>query len=328
MQLSIVIPIKDECANLQPLHEALCTALDPLGQSYEIILVDDGSSDGSFAELSLLAEQDARVKVVQLRRNYGQTPALRAGIDYASGEVIVTMDGDLQNDPADIPMLLEKLHEGYDVVLGWRKDRKDGFWLRRLPSLLANALIRRVTGVTTRDMGCTLRVMRREAAKELSLYGEMHRFINVLAQHDGWRVIQLPVRHHARKFGQTKYNLTRTVRVVLDLITVKFLHSYLARPMHVFGLGGLLCISGGFLSLAICIIQRLWFHEHMNRNPLLLLSVMLLVIGMQFISMGLIGEVLSRTYYESQGKPSYLVRATLNLKEENDSDTPPRAKAA
>jgi glycosyltransferase involved in cell wall biosynthesis len=328
MQLSVVIPIKDECENLRPLHEALCAALDPLGQDYEIIFVDDGSTDGSFIELSRLARRDARVKAVQLRRNYGQTPALRAGIDFASGDVIVTMDGDLQNDPADIPMLLNELQEGYDVVLGWRKDRKDGFWLRRLPSLMANALIRKVTGVTTRDMGCTLRVMRREAAKELSLYGEMHRFINVLAQHDGWRVIQLPVQHHARKFGQTKYNLTRTVRVVLDLITVKFLHSYLARPMHVFGLGGLFFIFTGFLSLAICIVQRLWFQEHMNRNPLLLLSVMLVVIGVQFISMGLIGEVLSRTYYESQGKTSYLVRTTLNLKDDKGDSDAPRRKAA
>lgn len=328
MQFSVVIPIKDECENLQPLHEALRTALDPMGQDYEVIFVDDGSTDGSFGELTRLARIDPRVKAVQLRRNYGQTPALRAGIDFATGEVIVTMDGDLQNDPADIPILLEKLREGYDVVLGWRKDRKDGFWLRRLPSLMANALIRWVTNVSTRDMGCTLRVMRRAAAKELSLYGEMHRFINVLAQNDGWRVVQLPVRHHPRKFGQTKYNISRTVRVLLDLITVKFLHSYLARPMHVFGLGGLCCLMGGFLSLAICVAQRLWFDERMNRNPLLLLSVMLIVVGVQFISMGLIGEVLSRTYYESQGKASYLVRTTLNLKEEDETDTPPQARAA
>lgn len=316
MDLSIVIPIKDEQDNLKPLHEAVRAAVDPLGVDYEIILVDDGSTDDSWITLRGLCAADPRVKAVQLRKNYGQTPALRAGIDLAAGGVIVTMDGDLQNDPADIPIMLDKLREGYDVVLGWRQDRKDAFLHRKLPSLLANALIRYVTRVTIRDMGCTLRAMRREAAQELSLYGEMHRFIPVLAQQGGQRMIQIPVRHHPRRFGKTKYNISRTVRVLLDLITVKFLDSYLTRPMHLFGLGGLICILLGFLALGTCIVQRLAWAEHMNRNPLLLLSVMLTVIGVQFISMGLLGEMLSRTYFESQGKHAYQIRTTLNLEPE------------
>ena len=326
MDLSVVIPIKDERANLEPLHEQLRQALDPLPLSYEVIFVDDGSSDGSFEVLERLAARDRNVKVVQLRRNYGQTPALRAGIDCASGETIVTMDGDLQNDPADIPVLLDHLRQGYDIVLGWRKDRKDGLWHRKIPSWLANALIRWVTNVSIKDMGCTLRAMRKRAAQELSLYGEMHRFIPVLAQNSGHRLLQIPVRHHPRRFGKTKYGISRSVRVLLDLMTVKFLHSYLSRPMHVFGTGGLVCIASGFLSLFVTIAQKFLIggaDGHMNRNPLLLLSVLLTVVGVQFISLGLIGEVLSRTYFESQGKTLYMIRTTLNIDEQER-----RAKAA
>jgi glycosyltransferase involved in cell wall biosynthesis len=323
MDLSIVIPIKDERDNLRPLHEQLGQALQPLGLDYEIVIVDDGSTDGSFEVLQQLATADHRLKVVQLRRNFGQTPALQAGIDSSRGEVIVTLDGDLQNDPADIPVLLDHLRQGYDMVLGWRKDRQDGLWHRKIPSWIANALIRWVTRVQIKDMGCTIRAMRRQAAEELPLYGEMHRFIPVLAQNCGNRILQIPVRHHPRRFGQTKYNLSRTVRVLLDLITVKFLDSYLTRPMHVFGFGGLLCIGGGFLSLFITVAQRLLLGDHMNRNPLLLLSVLLTVVGVQFISMGLIGEVLSRTYFESQGKTAYVIRTILN----GDTE-PPRARRA
>jgi glycosyltransferase involved in cell wall biosynthesis len=315
MDLSVVIPIKDERDNLRPLSEQLRSALEPLGLRYEVIFVDDGSTDGSTETLRALAAEDDNVKMVQLRRNYGQTPALRAGIDCSQGDVIVTMDGDLQNDPADIPVLLEHLQSGYDVVLGWRKDRKDGLWHRKIPSWIANGLIRWVTKAHIRDMGCTLRAMRREAAEELSLYGEMHRFIPVLAQNSGHRLLQIPVRHHARRFGQTKYNLSRSIRVLLDLITVKFLHSYLTRPMHVFGLGGLTCIGGSFVSLLVVIVEKLLSGEDMTGNPLLLLSVLLMVVGIQFISMGLIGEVLARTYFESQGKTSYMIRATMNLDE-------------
>lgn len=313
MDLSIVVPMKDERDNVLPLHEAVTNALDKTNLEYELILVDDGSSDGTFGVLAELADQDRRVKVIQLRRNYGQTPALRAGIDSAQGDVIVTMDGDLQNDPADIPMLLEKLEEGYDVVLGERTDRQDNFVIRKIPSWTANALIRKVTGTKIRDLGCTMRAMRREAALELPLYGEMHRFMSVLAEISGQRIVQVPVKHHARKFGKTKYNLSRTIRVLLDLITVRFLQSYLSRPMHIFGLSGLACFAFAMISLFTCGVQKIFWAEHMNRNPLLLLSVLLTVVGVQFISLGLIGEVLSRTYYESQGKTAYQIRKTINL---------------
>jgi glycosyltransferase involved in cell wall biosynthesis len=318
--LSVVIPIKDERDNLRPLHERLRAALEPLRTGaapsladYEILFIDDGSNDGSFAVLEGLAAADPRVKVLKLRRNFGQTPALRAGIDWSSGDVLVTMDGDLQNDPADIPLLLDKLNEGYDAVFGLRKARQDKLFVRKLPSWLGNWLIRAVTGVRVKDMGCTLRAMRRDLAEALPLYGEMHRFIPVLAQMHGARVAQIEVRHHPRVAGQTKYNLTRTVRVILDLITVKFLHRYLTRPMHVMGTAGLASIGLGFVSLLAVVWMKSHYGTFMTGNPLLLLSALLVLVGVQFISMGLLGEVLSRTYFESQGKSAYVVRATLNL---------------
>jgi glycosyltransferase involved in cell wall biosynthesis len=324
--LSVVIPIKDEIDNLQPLHASLKQALDPLlgaaGPAgladYEIVLVDDGSTDGSFDVLKQLAARDRRVKVVVLRRNFGQTPALRAGIDVSSGDVIVTMDGDLQNDPADVPMLLEKLAEGYDAVFGLRKNRQDKLFIRKLPSFMGNWLIRRVTGVTIKDMGCTLRVMRRDLAEALPLYGEMHRFVPVLAKMHGAKVAQVDVNHRPRTAGKTKYNLSKTVRVLLDLITVKFLHTYVTRPMHALGLPGLAAMGLGVVSLLATIWMKHFSSDRvlMTGNPLLLLSVMLELIGVQFISMGLLGELLARTYFESQGKSAYVVRATLNLEKE------------
>ncbi|HXG12937.1 MAG TPA: glycosyltransferase family 2 protein [Gemmataceae bacterium] len=311
--LSVIVPIKDERDNLGPLHDRLRQALEPLGRTYEVIFVDDGSTDGSYAVLEELAAADPRVKVVRLRRNFGQTAALQAGIDWSSGEVLVTMDGDLQNDPADIPRLLAKLEEGYDAVLGLRANRQDHLLRRKLPSLAANWLIRRVTGVAVRDMGCTLRAMRRDLAEALPLYGEMHRFVPVLAQQYGARLAQVPVRHHPRVAGRTKYNLSRTVRVLLDLITVKFLYSYLTRPMHVLGLAGLLAMGLGMVSLLATIGMKLGSGVDMTGNPLLLLSALLGLVGVQFILMGLLGELLARTYFESQGKTAYAVRDTLNL---------------
>ncbi len=315
MDLSVVIPIKDERDNLRPLHERLRQALDPLGLAYEAVFVDDGSGDGSFAVLEELAACDRRVKVVRLRRNFGQTAALQAGIDYSTGAVLVTMDGDLQNDPADIPELLDKLHEGYDAVLGLRAKRQDALLVRKVPSLLANWLIRKVTGVEIRDMGCTLRALRRDLAEALGLYGEMHRFVPVLAQQYGARLAQIPVRHHPRVAGKTKYNLSRTVRVLLDLITIKFLHSYLTRPMHVLGSIGLLSMAAGAVSLLATVWMKYGIQPRvfMTGNPLLYFSGILEVVGVQFISMGLLGELLTRTYFESQGKKSYAVRTALNV---------------
>jgi glycosyltransferase involved in cell wall biosynthesis len=313
MDLSIVVPIKDERDNIKPLHEKVRQSIDPLGIRYELVLVDDGSIDGSFAAMEQLAAADHRVRVVRLRRNFGQAAAMQAGIDHSSGDAIATMDGDLQNDPSDIPMLFDKLNEGYDAVLGERAKRQDAFMIRKLPSYCGNWLIRKVTGVAVKDLGCTLRVMRRDLAQCLTLYGEMHRFIPVLAQQAGARMLQVPVQHHPRRAGKTKYNLTRTFRVVLDLITVKFMHTYVTRPMHAMGLAGLAAIGLGFVSLLATILMK-WSHgTFMTGNPLLLLSAMLVLIGVQFITLGLLGEMMTRTYFESQGKPSYLVRTVLNL---------------
>jgi glycosyltransferase involved in cell wall biosynthesis len=315
MDLSIIIPIKDERDNLRTLHDRLRAALDPLGQTYELILVDDGSLDGSHPVMKELAARDHRLKVIRLRRNFGQTPALQAGIDWSCGEILVTMDGDLQNDPADIPEMLARLNEGYDAVLGLRANRKDHFLIRKLPSLLGNWLIRKVTGVGIKDMGCTLRVMRRDLATSLPLYGEMHRFIPVLAQQFGGRLLQVPVRHHPRVAGKTKYNLSRSIRVVLDLITIKFLHSYLTRPMHVMGTAGLVSMGLGLVSLLATVWMKHFAQSPVNMtgNPLLHLSVMLEMLGFQFLSMGLLGELMTRTYFESQGKRAYMVRDTLNF---------------
>jgi glycosyltransferase involved in cell wall biosynthesis len=322
MKLSVVIPIKDERENLRPLREQLIGALGPLGIDFEVVFVDDGSGDGSFPLLAAMAQQDPRIRVVGLRRNFGQSAAMKAGIDWSTGEVIVTMDGDMQNDAGDIPALLSKLDEGYDAVLGLRAKRQDHLIFRKIPSLVANWLIRKVTGTPIRDLGCTLRAMRRELAEALPLYGEMHRFIPVLAQQYGARIVQIPVRHHARRAGKTKYTLTRTFRVLLDLITVQFLHSYLTRPMHVLGLGGLISMALGVLSLLVTIWMKSRYGTFMTGNPCLHLSVMLELVGVQFISLGLISEIMMRTYFESQGKAAYAVKKTINI------DAPAARKAA
>jgi glycosyltransferase involved in cell wall biosynthesis len=313
MKLSVIIPIKDEQDNLKRLHERLQESLDPAGLDYEVVIVDDGSVDASYPVLTEIAAADPRMKVVRLRRNFGQTAALRAGIDWSTGDILVTMDGDLQNDPADIPRLVALLEEGYDAVLGQRVDRKDNYIIRKLPSNIGNWIIRNVTGVHIKDLGCTLRAMRRDLADALPLYGEMHRFIPVLAQQYGARMLQVEVQHHPRTAGKTKYNITRTFRVMLDLMTVTFLHSYLTRPMHVMGMAGMISMLAGGISLLATVFIKYHAGIFMTGNPLLHLGIMLEFFGVQFLSLGLIGEVLTRTYFESQKKSAYVVRNTLNV---------------
>ncbi|MCE1225466.1 MAG: glycosyltransferase family 2 protein [Geobacteraceae bacterium] len=317
MDLSVVVPIYFEEDNIRPLYEAITVALDPTGFSYEIICVDDGSGDTSFSLLRELAATDQRLRVIRFRRNFGQTAAMAAGFEAARGAVIVPMDGDLQNDPADIPLLLEKIKEGYDVVSGWRKDRQDTFINRKLPSMIANGLISRLTDVHLHDYGCTLKAYRREVLEGIGLYGEMHRFVPALASRIGARVAELPVRHHPRLHGTSKYGISRTVRVVLDLLTVKFLLSYATKPIQLFGKWGiysliLACGTGG-----ATVYMKLFANTSMNRNPLLILTAFLMFMGIQFITLGLLGELNARTYYESQGKPIYSVRERLNDPDEH-----------
>ncbi|HEY44243.1 MAG TPA: glycosyltransferase family 2 protein [Anaerolineae bacterium] len=310
MRVSIVVPVYNEKENLYLLHRGLTEALNDL--SYELVFVDDGSTDESLDKLVKLAEQDTdHVRVIELRRNFGQTAAIAAGIDHAHGEVIVLIDADLQNDPADIPMMLEKIKEGYDVVSGWRVKRQDAFLTRTIPSRIANWLISKVTGVPLHDYGCTLKAYRRDVLAGFHLYGEMHRFIPAYAGGVGARIIEVPVKHHPRRFGKAKYGLERTLKVILDLFTVKFITSYANKPIYIFGGTGLALIFGSFFLLGVLILRRLLFEEHLIRSPLLLMTVMLFILGFQTILLGLIAELLVRTYHESQAKPTYTVRRVI-----------------
>jgi glycosyltransferase involved in cell wall biosynthesis len=307
---SIVIPVFNERDNLKLLHEKLTDALQ--GSSFELIFVDDGSTDGSLEVLAGIAEADPeRSSVVELRRNFGQTAAIAAGIDRAEGGVIVLIDADLQNDPGDIPALLEKIDEGYDLVSGWRKDRKDTFVTRTLPSKMANWLISVVTGVRLHDYGCTLKAYRREVLAGFRLYGEMHRFVPAYAGWVGARIAEMPVKHHARRHGRTKYGLDRTLRVLLDLITVKFLISYSSKPIYLFGGAGMILIIPSGLLLFFLMIRRLVLGVSVLSSPLFQTSTMFMILGVQSILMGLIAELLARTYHESQAKPTYTIRRIL-----------------
>jgi glycosyltransferase involved in cell wall biosynthesis len=310
--ISVVIPLLNEEESIPHLKAALTEALDSYGRSYEVIIVDDGSRDRSFALLEEIAEQDPRFTIVQLRRNFGQTAAFAAGFAQARGDVVITMDADLQNDPRDIPLLMAKIEEGYDIVSGWRKDRQDRFWDRRLPSMIANRLISNVTDVQLHDYGCSLKAYRREVLQHVRLYGELHRFIPALASQVGGSVTEVPVNHHARQFGRSKYGISRTVRVMLDLITVWFLGAYATRPIHVFGTIGLLSVGSGALLGIYLTFLKLFFDQDIGGRPLLLLAVLLVVIGVQLITMGLLGEMVIRTYYESQAKPIYYVRNVVS----------------
>ena len=318
MDLSLVIPIYNEEENVPLLYPAVTAALKDLTLSWEMVLVDDGSRDGSLAELEKLAALDpARVRVVALRRNFGQTAAIAAGIDHSTGAIVVLMDADLQNDPADIPMMLEKLDEGYDVVSGWRKARQDTL-SRRLPSQLANGLISRVTGVHLHDYGCTLKAYRREVLTGFRLYGEMHRFIPVYANSVGARMLEVEVHHHARRFGKAKYGLERTVKVMLDLVTVKFLSSYASKPIYLFGGVGFAMFFVAMLLWIYLFIRRVIFLDPIGNSPILIGAAVILIMGFQAILMGLIAELQVRTYHESQDKRTYTVRKTINVEPPDD----------
>ena len=308
LDLSIVVPIYNEAESVETLVSAIANSVAETGLNYEIICVDDGSKDGSTDVLTNIARRRIDLKAVILRRNYGQTAAMAAGFESALGKVIVTLDGDLQNDPADIPMLLAKLEEGYDLVSGWRKNRQDAALTRLLPSKIANVIIAKVTGVVLHDYGCSLKAYRAELIADMNLYGELHRFLPALAYIEGARIAEVPVRHHARRFGQSKYGLGRTVRVVMDLMTVFFMKKFLTRPMHVFGLGGVISLAAGVAMGMYLTVVKLFFNQNIGDRPLLILAVLLILTGVQLFCFGLVTELLMRTYHESQRRPIYRIR--------------------
>ena len=312
IDLSIIVPVFNEEKNLPLLHAEIKAAGDKLGRTYEIILVDDGSRDGSWDVLRSIQASDVRVRAIRLRKNFGQTAALSAGFDNARGRIIVTLDADLENDPADIGMLIDKIEEGYDLVSGWRKDRwKKHFFTRRIPSLLANRLISAITKVRLRDFGCTLKAFRREVIENIHLYGEMHRFIAAIAASVGVAIAEVPVNFRPRIHGKSKYGISRSIRVMLDLLTVKFLLSYSTRPLQIFGLMGLISGAAGTVIGLILSYQRLVLKTAIGNRPLLLLAVLLLVVGFQFVTMGLLGEIMVRTYHEAVEKHIYVIREVI-----------------
>ncbi len=313
--ISIVIPAYNEEENIPVLYERLKKVLDSLGKDYEIIFVDDGSEDRTPEVLKEIAEKDKKVKVIRFRRNYGQTAAMYAGFEHAKGDVIITMDADLQNDPEDIPKLLEKMEEGYDIVSGWRKDRKDPFLSRKLPSKIANWIISKVTGVELHDYGCTLKAYRAEIAKRYRLYGDMHRFLPALAKRFGARITEIPVRHHPRLYGRSKYGIGRTVRVILDIFLVKFLNEYITKPLYVFGGAGFFLFLAGFLIELYLTFLKLFTGADIGDRPLLILGVLLILAGIQLISTGVIAELIIRTYYESRGEKPYVIDEKINVEE-------------
>ncbi|MDP1544934.1 MAG: glycosyltransferase family 2 protein [Anaerolineales bacterium] len=319
MNLSLIIPVFNEQDNLPLLFDAIYQTMNPLGRIWEAVLVDDGSRDQSLSVLKEYAAKDPQhIRVVSFRRNFGQTAAIAAGLDYSRGEIIVLLDADLQNDPADIPMMLAKLDEGYDLVSGWRKKRKDNAVTRNFPSMIANRVISQVTGVHLHDYGCTLKAYRRDVLEGFRLYGEMHRFIPVYASSVGAKITEVVVSHHPRKFGKTKYGLERTAKVILDLFTVKFLVSFASKPIYLFGgTGGLLMIFSTAI-MTYLLVRRLFFLVSVTGSPLFQTSVMFFILGFQSMLMGLIAELLVRTYHESQRKPTYTVRTIINLESKND----------
>jgi glycosyltransferase involved in cell wall biosynthesis len=311
-QLSLFLPVLNEEDNLRPMHAKISEALNSLGKTAEVIYVDDGSTDTSLEVLREIATGDSRVRVIALRRNYGQTAAMSAGIDAAKGEILIPMDADLQNDPADIKRLLDKLDEGYDVVSGWRKDRQDKLFTRKIPSWIANSVISKIGGVPLHDYGCSLKAYRRDVIQDVKLYGEMHRFIPIYASWAGARVAEIPVEHHARTMGKSKYGLSRTIKVVFDLMTIKFMASYQTKPIYVFG-------TFGMLSFFVSLIAGIWaitlkiLGTSFILTPLPMITVVMLAISVQFFLMGLLAELQVRTYHESQSKPIYAVREKIGF---------------
>ncbi len=327
VRYSIVVPFFNEQENIPALYMKLTEVMDAIGEPYELVFVDDGSKDNSFKVLSDIYEHDRRVNLIRLRRNFGQTPALKAGFDFARGEVIISMDGDLQHDPEEIPKFLEKIEEGFDLVSGWRYARKDHWLMRQMPSRTANWLMAKLSGVDLHDFGTTFKAYRREILQEIQLYGELHRFIPALASTIGARIIEVPIENLERKAGRSNYGITRTIRVFLDLVMVKFLLDYSTRPLQFFGLLGLGGTGAGLLIAAYVLFEKLYYHMSVmtQHGPLLLLSIALLVSGIQFISIGLLGEIMARTYYESQNKPIYALREVKShRKEMGDSAEPAR----
>jgi glycosyltransferase involved in cell wall biosynthesis len=308
VDVSVVIPIRNEAASLDELYRELTRTLEQWGRSYEIILVDDGSTDESFAILSRLQEKDSRLRVIRFRRNFGQTAAFSAGFAHARGALIVTSDGDLQNDPKDIPTLVAKLDTGYDIVCGWRRNRKDAWLSRLLPSMIANRLISWATGVRLHDYGCSLKVFRAEIVKPLRLYGEMHRFIPAIASEQGVAIAEIVVGHQPRKHGRSHYGISRSIRVILDLLTVKFLLSYSTRPVQIFGLIGLVMGAMGVLITAYLAYVKYFQFQAIGNRPLLTFGVLFIMAGVQLVTVGLLAELMSRTYHESQDKPTYVIR--------------------
>ena len=311
MNISVIIPLLNEEENIPILYQELTDVLSGTGLEYELIFVDDGSTDRSYSILLDIQKCDDHLIIISFRRNFGQTAALSAGFDHARGDMIITMDADLQNDPRDIPRLIEKLGEGYDLINGWRFDRKDPFINRRLPSIIANWVISTTTHVKLHDYGCTLKAFRKEITQNIRLYGEMHRFIPAIASGLGAAIAEVKVNHRERRFGKSKYGISRTIRVILDLITVKFLLSYSTRPIQVFGLLGFTSGMAGFLIAIVMTIQRQFYGIGIANRPMLLLAILLMFIGLQFVSLGLIAELQSRTYHESQNKPIYVIRKKI-----------------
>ncbi len=310
--LSIVIPVYNEEDSIEPLYDSLTPVLTKIGKKYEVILIDDGSMDKSFKKMSRIHDKNKNYKIIKFRRNFGQTQAMNAGFDYSSGKIVITLDADLQNDPSDIPDILKKMDEGYDIVSGWRKDRKDKMVSRRFPSKVANRMISGLFNVRLHDYGCTLKAYRRDILDNIELYGEMHRYIPAVASWMGVKVAEIPVKHHPRKHGKAKYGISRTTRVILDLVTIKFLLTYSKKPMQIFGLIGFIAATVGFVLTTWLIVERVFFDVGLGDRPLFILSIFVFLAGIQFITMGLLGEIMMRTYHEGTGKPTYVIKEILD----------------